>query len=141
MAKMNSSMTKQRSSSGGHSQLESCAQLQQRQRGDRGPNLIHPRLGSFSSGITSEEPDRTKCVDYCQSIDDTIVQLFVSQTSVLMTRVDRLQSETSKPGQEKGVEKMVLTSHDVLGNTGLKTGFELEEFAAPYFVFRNAGVC
>jgi hypothetical protein len=36
--------------------------------------------------------------------------------------------------------KMVLTSHDVLGNTGLKTGFGFEEFAAPYFVFRDAGV-
>jgi putative intracellular protease/amidase len=35
---------------------------------------------------------------------------------------------------------MVLTSHDVLGNTGRKTGFWLEEFAAPYFVFRDAGV-
>ena len=35
---------------------------------------------------------------------------------------------------------MVLTSHDVLGNTGHKTGFWLEEFAAPYFVFRDAGV-
>ena len=35
---------------------------------------------------------------------------------------------------------MVLTSHDTLGNTGLKTGFWLEEFAAPYFVFRDAGV-
>jgi putative intracellular protease/amidase len=35
---------------------------------------------------------------------------------------------------------MVLTSHDVLGNTGLKTGFWLEEFAAPYYVFRDAGV-
>jgi putative intracellular protease/amidase len=35
---------------------------------------------------------------------------------------------------------MVLTSHDVLGETGLKTGFWLEEFAAPYFVFRDAGV-
>jgi putative intracellular protease/amidase len=35
---------------------------------------------------------------------------------------------------------MVLTSHDVLGNTGLRTGFWLEEFAAPYFVFRDAGV-
>jgi hypothetical protein len=34
---------------------------------------------------------------------------------------------------------MVLTSHDVLGNTGLKTGFWLE-FAAPCFVFRDAGV-
>ena len=35
---------------------------------------------------------------------------------------------------------MVLTSHDRLGNTGRKTGIWLEEFAAPYFVFRDAGV-
>ena len=35
---------------------------------------------------------------------------------------------------------MVLTSHDILGHTGGKTGFWLEEFAAPYFVFREAGV-
>ncbi|HTP25348.1 MAG TPA: hypothetical protein VMK12_06770 [Anaeromyxobacteraceae bacterium] len=35
---------------------------------------------------------------------------------------------------------MVLTSHDTLGDTGRKTGFWLEEFAAPYFVFRDAGV-
>ena len=34
---------------------------------------------------------------------------------------------------------MVLTSHDQLGNTGQKTGFWLEEFAAPYYVFRDAG--
>lgn len=34
---------------------------------------------------------------------------------------------------------MVLTSHDQLGNTGKKTGFWLEEFAAPYFVFKDAG--
>jgi putative intracellular protease/amidase len=35
---------------------------------------------------------------------------------------------------------MVLTSHDTLGNTGRKTGFWLEEFAAPYYTFRDAGV-
>jgi putative intracellular protease/amidase/catechol 2,3-dioxygenase-like lactoylglutathione lyase family enzyme len=35
---------------------------------------------------------------------------------------------------------MVLTSHDQLGNTGVKTGFWLEEFAAPYFIFRDAGI-
>jgi putative intracellular protease/amidase len=34
---------------------------------------------------------------------------------------------------------MVLTSHDILGNTGKKTGFWLEEFAAPYYVFTDAG--
>ena len=35
---------------------------------------------------------------------------------------------------------MVFTSHDQLGNTGRKTGFWQEEGAAPYFVFRDAGV-
>ncbi len=35
---------------------------------------------------------------------------------------------------------MVLTSHDQLGNTGEKTGFWLEEFASPYYVFRDSGV-
>lgn len=34
---------------------------------------------------------------------------------------------------------MVLTSHDQLGDTGKKTGFWLEEFAAPYYVFQDAG--
>lgn len=34
---------------------------------------------------------------------------------------------------------MVLTSHDRLGDTGKKTGFWLEEFAAPYYVFKEAG--
>ncbi|WP_170335484.1 type 1 glutamine amidotransferase domain-containing protein [Ruegeria arenilitoris] len=34
---------------------------------------------------------------------------------------------------------MVLTSHDELGNTGQKTGFWLEELAAPYYVFKDAG--
>ncbi len=34
---------------------------------------------------------------------------------------------------------IVLTSHDRLGDTGKPTGFWLEEFAAPYYVFRDAG--
>ena len=34
---------------------------------------------------------------------------------------------------------MALTSHEQLGNTGKKTGFWLEEFAAPYYVFKDAG--
>ena len=32
---------------------------------------------------------------------------------------------------------MVLTSHDQLGDTAKKTGFWLEEFAAPYYVFKD----
>ncbi|SCX79170.1 type 1 glutamine amidotransferase domain-containing protein [Nitrosospira sp. Nsp13] len=35
---------------------------------------------------------------------------------------------------------IVLTSHDQLGNTGKKTGFWLEELAAPYYVLKDAGV-
>lgn len=35
---------------------------------------------------------------------------------------------------------MVLTSHDRLGDTGKKTGFWLEEFAAPYYVFIDEGL-
>lgn len=34
---------------------------------------------------------------------------------------------------------MILTSHDQLGDTGKKTGFWLEEFAAPYYAFLDAG--
>lgn len=34
---------------------------------------------------------------------------------------------------------MVLTSHDTLGDTGRKTGFWLEELAAPYYAFKDAG--
>ena len=35
---------------------------------------------------------------------------------------------------------IVLTSHDQLGNTGIKTGFWLEEFACPYYRLKDAGV-
>ncbi|MCW3481469.1 type 1 glutamine amidotransferase domain-containing protein [Neisseriaceae bacterium JH1-16] len=34
----------------------------------------------------------------------------------------------------------VLTSHDRLGDTGHKTGFWVEEFAAPYYVLADAGI-
>jgi putative intracellular protease/amidase len=34
---------------------------------------------------------------------------------------------------------MVLTSHDRFGDTGEKTGFWLEEFATPYYLFKDAG--
>src|SRR5690554_2635769 len=43
--------------------------------------------------------------------------------------------------ERKGTMKilMVLTSHSQMGDTGHKTGFWLEEFTAPYYVFRDAG--
>jgi putative intracellular protease/amidase len=46
----------------------------------------------------------------------------------------------NKPTTERIMKVlMVLTSHDQLGNTGRKTGFWLEELAAPYYVFKEAG--
>jgi putative intracellular protease/amidase len=45
---------------------------------------------------------------------------------------------TSTEGNDMKI-LMVLTSHDRLGNTGRKTGFWLEEFAAPYYAFKDAG--
>lgn len=35
---------------------------------------------------------------------------------------------------------IVLTSHNALGDTGEQTGFWIEEFAAPYYVFKDAGI-
>ena len=35
---------------------------------------------------------------------------------------------------------MVLTSHDQLGDAGRKTGFWLEELAAPHYAFKDAGI-
>lgn len=35
---------------------------------------------------------------------------------------------------------IVLTSHSKLGNTGEKTGFWIEEFAAPYYLLKDAGI-
>src|SRR5260221_13680908 len=56
----------------------------------------------------------------------------------------RNRGETVQPpSQERSTPMkilLVLTSHDTLGNTGRKTGFWLEEGAAPYYVFRDAGV-
>jgi len=80
--------------------------------------------------------------DRYQSIGDTFVQLCASDTSVLIAPCRPMQSDVHNEEQRRRNMKivMVLTSHNTLGNTGLKTGFWLEEFAAPYFVFRDAGV-
>src|SRR4029079_3798759 len=62
--------------------------------------------------------------------------------SVLLFYIFAVVHDMRIPKQRRTNMKilMVLTSHDQLGNTGLPTGFWLEEFAAPYFVFKDAGV-
>jgi putative intracellular protease/amidase len=54
-------------------------------------------------------------------------------------------AETKQKAQNLKIEKMkkilfVLTSHDELGSTGEKTGFWVEEFAAPYYLLKDKGV-
>jgi hypothetical protein len=64
--------------------------------------------------------------------------LRASQDFDLITICHPIPSECawSKRQRRKGMKiLMVLTSHDQLGDTGGKTGFWLEEFAAPYSVF------
>src|SRR3984885_15115470 len=65
------------------------------------------------------------------------------RTALVLELIRRQQPIHSERAQQRTRNMkilMVLTSHDQLGNTGRKTGFWLEEFAAPYFVFRDAGV-
>src|SRR5580658_1802855 len=51
-----------------------------------------------------------------------------------------MRATPQRPRQERIMKVlMVITSHDQLGNTGRKTGFWLEELAAPYYVFKDAG--
>ena len=87
-------------------------------------------------------PWRTRRPDYYQSTADTIVQLFGLRGCGVIASSHAIQSVIRKKTDKETNMKilMVLTSHDQLGNTGRKTGFWLEEFAAPYFVFRDAGV-
>ena len=57
-------------------------------------------------------------------------------------RVIRLGHSNPDPSQDPMTTMkilMILTSHEQLGDTGKKTGFWLEEFAAPYYVLKDAG--
>jgi hypothetical protein len=58
----------------------------------------------------------------------------------LVPALRRLGHEVDLKRRQNMKILMVLTSHDQLGATGRQTGFWLEELAAPYFVFRDAGV-
>lgn len=58
-----------------------------------------------------------------------------------LAQLQLMAISANEPKEKTNVKiLMVLTSHDQLGNTGRQAGFWLEEFAAPYFVFRDAGV-
>jgi putative intracellular protease/amidase len=58
-------------------------------------------------------------------------------TIAACTIIDKKPQKT-----QKGMKKVlfVLTSHDRLGDTGEKTGFWIEEFAAPYYALKDRGI-
>ena len=53
---------------------------------------------------------------------------------------DQTTNTTTEKKEQMKKVLIVLTSHDELGTTGEKTGFWLEEFAAPYYYLRDHGV-
>jgi putative intracellular protease/amidase len=92
--------------------------------------------------IPSYQLQSQRCEHQYEGVADTIVQLFLHLSPALIAAngADSTEICISKTKETNMKILMVLTSHDQLGNTGRKTGFWLEEFAAPYFVFRDAGV-
>ncbi len=70
------------------------------------------------------------------------ISLFSScakKTKESNTKEQKLSTSTENSASIKKV-LFVLTSHEDLGNTGLKTGFWIEEFAAPYYLLKDKGV-
>ncbi|MFT5618197.1 MAG: putative intracellular protease/amidase [Arenicella sp.] len=70
------------------------------------------------------------------------IAVIIGLASCNNTEKQKQQKEelsTIKTGKMKKI-LFVLTSHDELGNTGEKTGFWIEEFAAPYYLLKDKGV-
>ena len=61
-----------------------------------------------------------------------------SNTETTSEKVSEVTTETKKENEMNVL--FVLTSHDQLGDTGKKTGFWVEEFAAPYYSLLDKGV-
>ncbi|TXE13070.1 type 1 glutamine amidotransferase domain-containing protein [Seonamhaeicola algicola] len=71
----------------------------------------------------------------------TVSVLFACNTKAKKNTIanEKEHNNTKKITKMKHV-LFVLTSHDELGNTGHKTGFWIEEFAAPYYLLKDQGV-
>ena len=67
---------------------------------------------------------------------------YIMSALAIIVVVAACTMKEKKPQPEQKMKKVlfVLTSHDVLGNTGEKTGFWIEEFATPYYVLKDKGV-
>ncbi|MEM7510324.1 MAG: type 1 glutamine amidotransferase domain-containing protein [Bacteroidota bacterium] len=72
-----------------------------------------------------------------------LVSIALFFSCVSNSQVDKTQEQVSTPAEGQQENKkilLVLTSHSELGDTGKKTGFWLEEFAAPYYFLKDKGV-
>ena len=71
-----------------------------------------------------------------------LITVIIGLTSCNNTVKNKQETEglsTTKTAKMKKI-LFVLTSHDELGSTGEKTGFWIEEFAAPYYLLKDKGV-
>lgn len=68
--------------------------------------------------------------------------LIIGLTSCNNTAKKKQETQESSTTKAEKIKKIlfVLTSHDELGSTGEKTGFWIEEFAAPYYLLKDKGV-
>jgi putative intracellular protease/amidase len=91
-------------------------------------------FGSKGSQMTAPRTEKADVV-----VDNTFsTKLFGGTPSVVFFESAGASPNDCKEALVKVL--MVITSHDQLGNTGRKTGFWLEELAAPYYVFKDNGV-
>ncbi len=72
-------------------------------------------------------------------------KILISMAVIIGLTACNNTAQTKQKSQKLKTEKMkkvlfVLTSHNQLGNTGEKTGFWIEEFAAPYYLLKDKGV-
>ena len=92
-----------------------------------------PRWGA---PIWTDHRDEVPRAELAESEYAELAALIKGELGRSITRRMTMKESESTPPRVL----MVLTSHDELGSTGRKTGFWLEEFAAPYYVFVDAGV-
>jgi len=126
-----------------------------RQDADRLPQAMGMLLKQMSAWVASGAIKyREQMVEGLENAPEAFMGMMVGKSfgkPVVHVSSDALQIQPLQTGcckerfrtMEKDTEMkilMVLTSHDELGNTGKKTGFWLEEFAAPYYIFHDAGV-
>ena len=91
----------------------------------------------INAGGQRNYPLREEMIEGLKRAPEVFVGLLRDEASG--KRVINLNTDSNRTGDTPMKILIVLTSHDQLGDTGKKTGFWLEEFAAPYYVFKDAG--